>query len=233
MFTHVIRMFCSIMAACNNISTINMNSHISTFVGWIEQHDPVLQFKLNGPAAQSDIDKCESRLGVELPATLRDIYLRFDGQDWSSRNGIFYDYSLLPLSRLGHPLEEEAIPSREELLLDGLWVNDTVKPYTLYNKWLAFGDDHGGLCLSLDYDPGINGRHGQIISNGADDTDNEVVADCFDNFFTWYLERLSSGEYYIGEPFGIYDEPHTEFRVKRGTHFIEMFPDIRSNKAHD
>ena len=71
--------------------------------------------------------------------------------------------------------------------------------------------------MSLDFDPGVNGKTGQVICNVEK---NKVVNHNFDDFLAWYVERLQTGKYYIGEPDGIYDEPAIEFRVKRGTHFI-------------
>ena len=114
------------------------------------------------------------------------------------------------------------MPPKEELVMDGLWENDTVKSYAYYDRWLPFGQDHSGLCLSLDFDPGVNGKTGQVICNGDDVEKNKVVNHNFDDFLAWYIDRLQTGKYYIGEPDGIYDEPTIEFRIKRGTHFISM-----------
>ena len=200
-----------------------MNDLISTFCSWIKEHETTLGFQLNEPADNKAIDYCQNTLGFEFPDQLRNLYLQFNGQDWVSKNGIFYDYSFSPLEKLIETVtmfEDGEMPSREELVMDGLWENDTVKSYTYCDRWIPFGQDHSGLCLSLDFDPGVNGKTGQVICNGDDVEKNKVVNHNFDDFLAWYVDRLQTGKFYIGEPDGIYDEPAIEFRVKRGTHFI-------------
>lgn len=197
-----------------------MNNVVERLVSWIHKNASPLQFNLNDPADAKSIDDIQNTIGEELPELLLQLYLKCNGQAWEAKNGIFYDLHFVSFESILEQIAVGSIPSNEELVTDEVWENDIVKPYIYYPKWIPFAQDCSGELLSLDFDPGINGKKAQVIRHG--EFDATVVANSFEEYLVWYVGQLEAGKYYIGEPLeGIYDEPTTVFCLENGVHYFE------------
>ena len=59
------------------------------------------------------------------------------------------------------------------------------------SSWVPFAADGAGNNIGIDFDPGPNGRSGQIISFGADEIEKLKIADSYPEFLNLMQSLLT------------------------------------------
>lgn len=101
-------------------------------------------------------------------------------------NGIFFGSELMSVDRILSELEswQQIIDSGLEGFTDPYhsFPSDTIQPVYVDPNWLPFVADGAGNFIALDYNPGPNGKVGQVISFGADEIELLQLAPSFPEF---------------------------------------------------
>ena len=183
----------------------------SRIQAWLARNYPELGDTLNYGILPQDIHEVQLQLGFALPHTVRDSYLRVDGQEAESSagcsEGLFFGLSLLSLEEV---LEEwkfwrdvdddpatGANPQLQERMksIPSGWVRCEYSN----RGWIPLATDHVGNYLGVDINPGEKGSPGQVIVFGRD-FDTKVVLWRGDGEAGWakwlanFAEELETGD---------------------------------------
>lgn len=152
-------------------------------------------FSLASGADASTITDAERRLGMQLPADVRESYCLHNG---SNQVAVFeYGYHLLSLDEVvaqwtfkKRLFEEEG---SEPLLrpdpigrIKNMWWNP---------MWIPFTHNAGGDHQCIDMDPDLHGGRGQIIRFNHEVGPQYVLAGSLDQWLFEFAELLENGSY--------------------------------------
>ncbi|MDU1891910.1 MAG: SMI1/KNR4 family protein [Dysgonomonas sp.] len=159
----------------------------------IHQISPRMANSLNKPASESDIKDMEKVLSQELPSSVKEYFLTFNGQNHEGFNiPLIGDNSLLSIEEVLETWKLQLDLFSEEEEIDFI-VENKVKP-TLWDKgWIPLSDSMSGTRIILDLNPGKYGTMGQVFQlwPGRDMEEDEIViADSFAEFSQEVLKRL-------------------------------------------
>jgi len=188
---------------------------------WVEENLPELMESMNPPATEQEIIDAEAILSVSFPESVKQLYLRHNGQKdrsaellngervnednvhlWRIIPGLFYGLEFMSLQEVVEQWQSWAsvreghdVSPEEMNVLSSSSKPGYVKPVYANSKWipLTSGSDH----LGLDYDPDSKGTIGQVINFGRDEDVKHVIADSFEEFLKWYVEQLDGGNFHI------------------------------------
>jgi cell wall assembly regulator SMI1 len=171
---------------------------------WFEAHLPHTRKAFNPPAKASLIKAFEKAIGLELPDSVRESYRRHNGHKPCSAGLLFG----LPL----HPLETalkhwDNWKGYDRTKLRKFNFDDEVSCFptgfvqSVYftRGWIPISDDAGGNHIAVDLAPGPNGKRGQIIVCGRDDTFHPVLARDWAQFLADIATELERGNWSIEE----------------------------------
>lgn len=178
---------------------------------WLSRNFPELGDTLNYGILPEDLQQLQMQFGFPLPPTIRDSYLRVDGQELESSagcsEGLFFGLSLLSLEevldewKLWRRVDEDPetggnpkLQARMKSIPNG-WVR------TDYSNrgWLPLVSDRVGNYLGVDINPGEKGVAGQVIVFGRD-FDTKVVLWRGDGeggwakFLAHFVDELETGD---------------------------------------
>ena len=178
-----------------------MNEVWKRLEAWLNENLPETLAGLNKGCTEADIVRLERETGIALPDSFRTFYSMHDGQRLLEGAGLFYGIELLPLSDIlrawnvwldviewakqtGNDMDESQIS-----LMPG-----KVKALYANDKWIPFASFLDSNHLGLDFDPGPEGKIGQVINFGRDEEQKAVLAHSFGEFIDRYIAGLESGE---------------------------------------
>ncbi|KAG8867722.1 Cell wall assembly regulator [Serendipita sp. 405] len=183
----------------------------SRIQAWLARHYPELGDTLNYGALPADLQEIQQLFGFALPPTVRESYLRIDGQEAESSagctEGLFFGLQLLSLEEM---LEEwkfwrevdddpttganPKLQSKMRSIPSG-WIRCDYSN----RGWLPLATDRVGNYLGVDMSPGEKGAPGQVIVFGRD-FDTKVVLWRGDGEAGWakwlasFAEELETGD---------------------------------------
>ena len=180
-----------------------MEAILKRIEAWFSEHLPEVLADLNPGARIGEIGSLETKIGVELPNSLRKFYQWRDGQQSELEAGFFYGLEWLSLEgiylewKTWSELFDEGFAEME-----GEWESfhrGKIKEVYINKQWIPFASDGGGNHLAIDLDPGPQGTVGQIINFGSDEDTKYVLAEDFESFLSWFITQLESGNYTVYE----------------------------------
>ena len=156
-------------------------------------------YGLNLPATPDEIAATEQKLGLRLPADLRELYLCANG----SGGGLLLGMPLYTLAQL-----EGAYAEWEDLIYGSggmLQDSETEDFYSSYppgtvqlrywvRGWIPLCRDGGGNHVAYDLAPAAAGAVGQLISMGPDEDDHLQLARSLSDFWAVSARKVDSGE---------------------------------------
>jgi cell wall assembly regulator SMI1 len=162
---------------------------------WLAQHLPSAQ--LNPPAAEDDIAALETKVGVRLPDDLRASLLRHDGEDVDDGPALAAGMPLLGVDGIDSEWtlwtdmqargEFEAGPEPSTVIRTDEWFR---------RGWIPFaGSDGQDFCI--DYDPGPDGRAGQLVSMDHETGATPHPVPSFTAWLTLLADELESGVWVV------------------------------------
>jgi cell wall assembly regulator SMI1 len=159
-------------------------------------------------ATDAQLAKAEEKLGLKLPADVKESYRRHNGTD---DHGFFPDHAghdvswyMLPLSAMAGEADEWA-----ELLDDGDFDEDKpradkgVRREAWNKKWVPFAGNGGGDCWCLDFAPATGGEKGQVIYVSHEMAARERLARSFREWLSAFADDLEAGTYRYQEGEGL------------------------------
>jgi len=150
---------------------------------------------------------------------------------WRVIPGLFYGLQFSPLQTVVSEwefwtscLDDPHISAEQMNALSSSSKPGFVKPVYFNRKWIPLtgGSDH----LALDFDPGPNGKLGQVINFGRDEDVKYVIANSFDDFLDWYVNQLESGNFVIKEWTGSGFGHELEIKTPNYNHFLDAVREI-------
>lgn len=131
---------------------------------WLAANFPEGLRNLNKGTSTEAIEEAEASLGFELPSSMRESYLRHDGERrWETHGGLVYGFDLYPLSDVVQEAEEALFYIEQEDL--GV-ATGSILPGFWNRGWIPFVDDGGGNNLAIDLCPVEGQPTGRIINGG-------------------------------------------------------------------
>jgi cell wall assembly regulator SMI1 len=175
-----------------------MSPTLSALTTWLGQHLPATLADLAEPASDEAIAALEAHCGLALPETAKAIWRWHNGQHGAA-SGLFYGLQFLSLAAIA----EEWNITRDLLHDDPTLASGEassspvghVKAVTISLAWLPLASDGGGNFLGLNLDPGALGQVGQVISFGADEHHQRVLAPSLNDWLAWLLNQLEAGNF--------------------------------------
>jgi cell wall assembly regulator SMI1 len=164
---------------------------------WIEQQDPNRRRPLNEPASADEIAATERRLGLKLPAAVRNLYCLANGQpsDAVSLEGSFVLLSLDGIVEAAAFLNDEFpdgvnVHASDDASVDA---DPGIRASWWSRSWVPIMENGGGDYLFVDLDPAKAGNQGQIITYFHDEMFRSLVAPGLDAMLEDLAARLASG----------------------------------------
>lgn len=163
---------------------------------WLNQHHPTLRKQLRGPADPADFAKLEQRIKQTLPADFKASYLIHNGSKADA--GPLIGLPLLSLAEIGRVWKGWADIGDDDDLIEDLneecesYPEGAIKLLYANRNWLPFAGDSQNH-VAIDFDPGPNGKVGQIINCGRDDMLRHVIADTFEEFLAFVAQQFANG----------------------------------------
>jgi len=166
---------------------------------WFALHLPSEQDAFNPPATDAEIDAFERLIGVDLPSSYRQLYHWHNGED-VDRCGHFYGLPLLPLREAERHWKDwndvlSDFDGDRYSIESASWPKGAVDPAYINPRWIPLTHDCAGNHIGLDFDPGPNGRIGQVILFGGDEDVKAVLAESLGKFLEWIADLLESGNF--------------------------------------
>lgn len=155
--------------------------------------------RLNPPATPAELTAAEQKLGLRLPADLRELYLCANG----SEGGLLLGMPLYTLAQL------EGAYAEWEVLIYGsggmLQDSETEDLYSSYppgtvqlrywvRGWIPLCRDGGGNHIAYDLAPAEAGTVGQLVNMGPDEDDHIQLARSLGEFWAISARKVESGE---------------------------------------
>ncbi|MBB4010110.1 SMI1/KNR4 family protein [Allorhizobium taibaishanense] len=172
-----------------------MESSFEIIARWLEQHDPDAKPHFNEPASEGQIVAVESRLGQELPPSVRSLYLLANGQPY---NGVGLEGAFTLMS-LDEVVETFGFLNGE--FPDGINTNASddffidADPGMQANwwsrRWIPIMQNGGGDYLCADLDPAEGGTFGQIVAYYHDENFRSLVSSGIDALMEGLAQRDS------------------------------------------
>lgn len=152
-------------------------------------------------ATEGMVFAAEEKLQIQFPEPFRESYQIHDGTE--GHLFIVGPYRLWPLNFIVEEnLRNKSDVEEHSETLDETDERDLVRRCIFSSGWTTFGDDGGASQLAIDFDPGDEGRRGQVIAIHEDGT--ECLASCFDLFLGSIVDDIESGALRWNEMAGQY-----------------------------
>jgi cell wall assembly regulator SMI1 len=164
---------------------------------WIEQQDSNRKRPFNEPASADEIEATEPRLGLKLPAAVRNLYFLANGQP-SGAVGLEGSFVLLSLGGIVDAaafLNDEFPDGFNGYASDEASVDSDPGIHASWwsRSWVPIMENGGGDYLCVDLDPAKAGNQGQIITYYHDEMFRSLVAPGLDDMLEDLAARLASG----------------------------------------
>ncbi|WP_165569531.1 SMI1/KNR4 family protein [Corallincola luteus] len=178
----------------------------------IESKFPTFLGALSAPTDTNALNEISALIETSLPETFLNIYRHSDGEKLRA-TGYVFGLSLLSTEKIVHELKgwRDVIDQGLDGLSDSCTSHQEGKIKCEYanTKWLPLLGDWSGNFIGLDFDPGPEGKQGQVINFGRDEEHKYVFADSLDEFMDLLDRLLESAEITIDEEGGYaYQETH-------------------------
>jgi cell wall assembly regulator SMI1 len=137
-----------------------------------------------------------------LPEDFKASYRVHDGADPVS--GVLIGLPLMSLAEVGRVWRGWADIADDDCTVEDLSEDcqshplGAVKPLYANRGWLPFAGDSQNH-VALDFDPGPEGRPGQVINCGRDDEMRHVISDTFEGFLTFVARQFVLGRVGLGK----------------------------------
>ena len=206
---------------------------------WCAEHLPEVVEALNPSAREEEVAKFDEELkqalGQGLPRGLQEVYLKNNGQNEDTPQGIFFGLPFLSLGemrvqwRSWYEIAVEHADMNEDFRkFSTIYPANSIQNVYAHTHWLPFSHDSGGNHIGLDLQPGPTGQIGQIINCGRDEDYRCVMAPSFEAFLEWTLAQYRAGNYAFTEE--VFDEgPRRILNIgypPNTTHFLDAVPTI-------
>jgi cell wall assembly regulator SMI1 len=170
---------------------------------WLVEHQPQIAASLRPAASEAALASFEASIGQALPAEVRAVYQRHDGQRDQLSLGMYFGMIFMSLEySLGHwQMWASVIDSFSQQDMDNLkpfgsYPRGMIKPLYASKAWIPLmSDGNATNGLAIDLDPDAKGIRGQIISYGRDEREHYVVAPSITHLFDQLAIKLELGEY--------------------------------------
>lgn len=167
---------------------------------WLGENAPAALAGLNPPATPSEVEETERYLGVQLPESVRQSYLRHNGQT-SDSPAILIGWEWLSLARIRGEWKvwKDLLDGGD---FDGIENDEdgtAIRRDWWHPAWIPISYSGSGDHHCLDLAPGPEGTSGQIIEMWHDQPSRPLLAESFEAFLADFAEGLERGDYVFSE----------------------------------
>ncbi len=192
----------------------NIKHSLDRIFLWMKENSPQTLAHLNPPATDAEIEEVESKIGIPLSQSFKELLRLFNGEtsaEWLaflgdgyqmlSCQGIIEQYKLD--QKIGQELYTPEMATRDfwqNRVAEGvIFVKGSVQPLLLHPQWIPFTCMNGDVFRYFDYAPAPGGTIGQVIEVDPEGCSYQVLADSLEAFLAHYAQQLEDGEFSVEE----------------------------------
>ena len=167
---------------------------------WLKENDPVRAKSLNKPVPEKQLKDAEKKLGISLPADVRESLKIHNGQKglesfFMSDDMLGGSYYLLPIADVVREWKVwiDLVESGEFEGMESSGENGIKSGEWFRRRWIPVASNGGGdsYCIDLDADQG--GKKGQVITMNHDTDTRELIASSWKALLSQYADDLTAG----------------------------------------
>ncbi|WP_264550970.1 SMI1/KNR4 family protein [Flavobacterium sp. N2038] len=164
---------------------------VKRLIGLFKSKLDILDEFMNVGATSNEIKDLENFIGQKLPESYTDLLQTYNGE---KRILCFMaGFGYLNIEEVKQ--EWEFFKNSPYCTPEGITQKDKIKKTLYSDKRIPFGHDGSGNFLCIDFDPETQGLAGQILYLPAGDPEPiSVIADNFDHFLLFLIEKIESEE---------------------------------------
>ena len=182
---------------CENFEDLDMDDPVEE--GYLDDYEEILG------ATEEEISAFEEKLGISLPEDVKELYRYKNGSKFfalfpciiGERDMAFNLMSLEQVEK-----SKGYFQNKDALLTDypdyftkediERMKDERMKPYLFNKKWFPFAEYCDSCYLMLDFDPGKEGKEGQIICYIHDPDEVIYVAESLTELVDGIMEEIES-----------------------------------------
>ncbi|MEZ0611683.1 SMI1/KNR4 family protein [Fibrella sp. WM1] len=181
-----------------------MNNLVEKYTSLVASCIPRLESSMNPGCSPEQIMRLEQELGVELPESYKQLLSWHDGE---KQIKILLGHSFISASEV-LSIFKRFLETRAGIRDLKIYQPELILPFYFNKKRVPFAHDHSGQYMCIDYEPGKEGRVGQIIYLPLGEPEPiSVVANSFDDYLAFLISAIQSGRLKAD----VYDEPDDDY----------------------
>ncbi|PIF31209.1 cell wall assembly regulator SMI1 [Flavobacterium sp. 9] len=163
---------------------------------------------MNNGANDKEIVDLEKSLNQILPSSYIDLLKTYNGEKKSV--GLMGGFGFLGTEEI--VLQWDFFKTAESNIEpDSVYQKDKIKNELYSVKRIPFAHDGSGNFLCIDYDPGVEGKNGQILYLPTGDPEPvSVIADNFDEFLSFLIDAVTTEKLELTDERDEWDEEDWE-----------------------
>ena len=182
---------------CENFEDLDMDDPVEE--GYIDDYEEILG------ATEEEIKNFEEKFGISLPEDVKELYRYKNGSKFFSILPCVIDerdmaFNLMSLEQIEK--SKGYFQNKDALLTDfpdyftkediERMKDERIKPYLFNKKWFPFAEYCDSCYLMLDFDPGKEGKEGQIICYIHDPDEVIYAAESLTELVENIMEEIES-----------------------------------------
>lgn len=182
---------------CENFEDLDMDDPVEE--GYIDDYEEILG------ATEEEISAFEEKFGISLPEDVKELYRYKNGSKFFALFPCIIDERDMAFNLMSLEQVEKSkgyFQNKDALLTDypdyftkediERMKDERIKPYLFNKKWFPFAEYCDSCYLMLDFDPGKEGKEGQIICYIHDPDEVIYAAESLTELVENIMEEIES-----------------------------------------
>ena len=182
---------------CENFEDLDMDDPVEE--GYLDDYEEILG------ETEEEISAFEEKLGISLPEDVKELYRYKNGSKFFSILPCVIDKRDMAFNLMSLQAMEKSkgyFQNKDALLTDfpdyftkediERMKDERIKPYLFNKKWFPFAEYCDSCYLMLDFDPGVEGKEGQIICYIHDPDEVIYAAESLTELVENIMEEIES-----------------------------------------
>ena len=182
---------------CENFEELDMDDPVEE--GYLDDYEEILG------ATEEEISAFEEKFGISLPEDVKELYRYKNGSKFFSILPCVIDKRDMAFNLMSLKAMEKSkgyFQNKDALLTDfpdyftkediERMKDERIKPYLFNKKWFPFAEYCDSCYLMLDFDPGKEGKEGQIICYIHDPDEVIYAAESLTELVENIMEEIES-----------------------------------------
>ncbi len=172
------------------------NKVLKEFLEVVKSKIPNYKKRMRVGCSEEDLTELERIIKRKLPDTYRMLLLTFNGEQQETVS-LMGGFCLLSVKRVIREYEFIKTNISDEA---DVFQPNLIQPHHYQKERIPFADDGSGNFISIDYEPGIDGKEGQIIYLPLGEPEPmSVIFNNFDEYLKFLTNAIIDGKVQVEE----------------------------------